>query len=77
MLHIFQIIYLSIIGLAFIVRPAHAYIDPGTGSYLFQILVGLLAGLVALGAKPFPKLFFWRRKGKPTPDSSKDPQDKI
>lgn len=21
-------------------RPAHAYLDPGTGSYLFQLLVG-------------------------------------
>lgn len=35
--------------------PAWAYLDPGTGSYAFQILLaGLMAGLFALKA-------FWRR----------------
>lgn len=29
-----------------LVRPAHAYIDPGTGSYLLQTLLGLLFGLL-------------------------------
>jgi len=34
---------------------AHAYLDPGTGSYVVQILIGtLLGGLFALG-------LFWRR----------------
>jgi hypothetical protein len=34
---------------------AHAYLDPGTGSYVVQMLIGtLLGGLVALGV-------FWRR----------------
>jgi len=36
-------------------QPAHAYLDPGTGSYLLQLaLAGLLAGLFALKA-------FWAR----------------
>jgi len=35
--------------------PAHAYIDPGSGSYVFQILVGALAG-AAVTMK-----LFWRR----------------
>lgn len=35
--------------------PAHAYLDPGTGSYAVQLLIGsLLGGLFALG-------LFWRR----------------
>ncbi len=30
------------------VQPAHAYVDPGTGSYVLQLLVaGLLGGLLA------------------------------
>jgi hypothetical protein len=34
---------------------AHAYLDPGTGSYVLQILIGtVLGGLFALG-------MFWRR----------------
>lgn len=33
--------------------PTHAYIDPGTGSYFFQMLIGLIfGGLVAV------KIFF-------------------
>jgi cytochrome b561 len=37
------------------VPPAHAYVDPGTGSYVFQILIGAL-----LGAAVAVKLW-WRR----------------
>lgn len=34
---------------------AHAYLDPGTGSYVMQLLLGtVLGGLFALGV-------FWRR----------------
>jgi hypothetical protein len=42
---------------ALLVLPstAHAYLDPGTGSYVVQLLIGgLLGGLFALGV-------FWRR----------------
>ena len=34
---------------------AHAYVDPGTGSYVFQLLVGALLG-AAVALK-----VFWRR----------------
>jgi hypothetical protein len=34
---------------------AHAYIDPGTGSYVFQVIVGALLG-AAVAVK-----VFWRR----------------
>lgn len=38
-------IYLLILTLIFTAKPAYAYLDPGTGSYLFQIIVAtLLAG---------------------------------
>lgn len=26
--------------------PAHAYLDPGTGSYIFQILIATFAGAI-------------------------------
>ena len=38
-----------------LVNVAHAYLDPGTGSYIWQLLVGgLLGGLFAAGV-------YWRR----------------
>jgi len=37
---------------------AHAYIDPGTGSYVLQIIIG-----VALGAAFAVKVFWLRIKG--------------
>lgn len=37
------------------VPAAHAYVDPGTGSYIFQVLIGIF-----LGAAVAVKLF-WRR----------------
>ena len=50
---------ISAVGIAFIYsispRPAHAYLDPGTGSYIFQILIaGLVGGLFAVK-------IFWKR----------------
>ncbi|MDP8959430.1 MAG: hypothetical protein M3N51_09590 [Actinomycetota bacterium] len=46
----------SILGLwLLVVPPAHAYIDPGSGSYVFQVLIGfLLAGAVTARA-------YWHR----------------
>lgn len=50
------VVVLSVYLLAFIcVSPAHAYIDPGSGSMLLQLLLGGVAGL-ALALK-----LFWRR----------------
>lgn len=37
---------LSLVALFITVQPAHAYLDPGTGSYILQmILAGTLGGL--------------------------------
>ena len=50
-------VYLFLIGIAlslFLTHPASAYIDPGTGSFILQVLIaGLVGALFAL------KLF-WR-----------------
>jgi hypothetical protein len=48
---------LLLLALLLLLLPstAHAYLDPGTGSYIVQILIGtVLGGLFALGV-------FWRR----------------
>jgi hypothetical protein len=48
---------LLLLAMPLLVVPsvAHAYLDPGTGSYAVQLLVGsLLGGLFAIG-------LFWRR----------------
>ena len=34
----------SIFVLFALALPAHAYLDPGTGSYIFQIIIGFAAG---------------------------------
>ena len=48
------LVFLSAIGIA---SPAHAYLDPGTGSMLVQILLGGLAGVLVIG-----KLYWHRVK---------------
>lgn len=35
--------------------PVHAYLDPGTGSYITQLLIGLLLGSAYLGR------VYWRK----------------
>jgi hypothetical protein len=49
---------------------AHAYIDPGTGSYLFQLAVGAVLG-VAVAVK-----LFWKRLWGFFTGKSRSPADK-
>jgi len=50
------VVTVLVLGFSFTVLPtANAYIDPGSGSFIFQVLVGAALG-VALGVKAF-----WRR----------------
>lgn len=56
--------------------PAHAYIDPGTGSYVFQIVIA-----AAVGAAFSIKLF-WRRitgffTGKRPPETTVESPEKT
>jgi hypothetical protein len=40
---------LILIWLLLIARPCHAYLDPGSGSFIIQIIIGVvLSGLVTL-----------------------------
>lgn len=40
------VIFLVIFGFAFLVLPGnvHAYLDPGTGSFMIQIIIGSVLG---------------------------------
>jgi len=41
--------------LLFIPANTEAYLDPGTGSYIIQLLIGMFAGML------FATKIFWRR----------------
>jgi hypothetical protein len=50
-----RVLLLLVLALLLLPSTAQAYLDPGTGSYVLQLLLGtLLGGLFALGV-------FWRR----------------
>ena len=54
-----------------------AYLDPGSGSMLLQILLGGIAGVAVslkmFGKRIFSVLTFWKRDDQSTPDSPSDP----
>jgi hypothetical protein len=53
-----RFLYVMALGAGFwlaLAPPAHAYIDPGTGSYVFQILIAAVVGAA------FSIKLFWRR----------------
>lgn len=59
-------LYLSLIA----IPSAYAYIDPGTGSFVFQVLVG---GLLALGMafrSSWRRVWSFFRRGRPKGDES-------
>ena len=39
-----NMVILAVILLFWSIRKAHAYIDPGTGSYIIQVVIGVLLG---------------------------------
>lgn len=53
-------------------KPAHAYLDPGTGSYIFQILIASVIGGTVVFKSGWSKIFnIFKRK----PKSSTDEKD--
>jgi hypothetical protein len=65
--------YFLLIVVWFFILPksAHAYLDPGTGSYLIQIFIGLLLGGMFF-LRSFFKSFFLQIR-----DFFKKPQKRI
>ncbi len=66
------LVFFSAIGVA---PPAHAYLDPGTGSMLLQLLLGGVAGVLVVGKLYWHqmKAFFGRgRVPSPNQDNTAD-----
>ncbi len=66
------LVFFSAMGIA---PPAHAYLDPGTGSMLLQLLLGGVAGVLVVGKLYWHrvKAFFGRESApRPNPDNAAD-----
>ena len=56
-----------------VTKPAYAYLDPGTGSMILQLLFGGVAGALMVGTLYFQKIrsFFARLLGRQTQDDNR------
>ena len=59
------------IHVALLGKPAHAYLDPGTGSMMVQALIGTVAGAFAVAGLYWRKIKDFFRFGA-TPRDSRD-----
>ena len=57
-------------------RPALAYLDPGTGSMMLQIILGGVAGLLVAGKLFWHRILVFLRIHKPT-ELEDDPSDEA
>lgn len=56
---VFSVAVLTLAGFLFIIKPAHAYIDPGTGSFLLQLLIGAVLGATFMLKAFWGKIKVW------------------
>ena len=47
MKNFFNLLFFNILAIFFIITNAYAYLDPGTGSFILQAIIGFLAALSA------------------------------
>ncbi len=52
------------------VRPVYAYLDPGTGSFIFQLIAGAVVGGLVVLKVYWKKItsFFTKKQAKPDDD---------
>ncbi len=62
--------FLGFVALLFLTAPASAYLDPGTGSMMLQVLLGGVAGTMVVG-----KLYWQRFREFVTSRSSAKPRE--
>ncbi len=65
----FALVFLSVLSIH---APAHAYLDPGTGSMLLQLLLGGVAGVLVVGKLYWHRVQAFFGRG-PAPSPSQDP----
>ena len=74
-LALFVLVCLSALNLG---APAYAYLDPGTGSMLLQLLLGGFAGVLVVGKLYWHRIkAFFGRGAPPSPSPSHDPPASI
>ncbi len=61
---------LAVMAVGMSTSPAHAYLDPGTGGIILQVLLGGVAGLVVAGKLYWHKLLALSGVGRRVPESN-------
>lgn len=69
--HYWYLVSLALVYQVVLAKDVHAYVDPGTGSYLFQMLLAVFLGAT------FTLKHYWRSlkariSGRKSPQSSDD-----
>lgn len=54
--------FIFILAFFLIPQNAHAYVDPGSGSFFLQMLTASLIGTFFYFRRFFSKLIFWKKK---------------
>ena len=57
-----RVLYYAVLVVSVLValsRPAHAYLDPGTGSIILQGILGAVAGVLVFGRTYLHRLKVW------------------
>ena len=70
-----QFTLIGMLGLIFFPQSVHAYLDPGTGSYLVQIILASIAAALLTFKMFWTKIKSLFSKTSPSPDL--DPKRKI
>ena len=75
-----QVVMLLWLALLVVPSPAHAYLDPGTGSMLLQLLLGGVAGFVVLMKMGWRRILGFlglRKEESAPPEEDKQPHDQA
>ncbi len=64
----FALVFLNVLSID---TPAHAYLDPGTGSMLLQLLLGGVAGVLVVGKLYWHQVTAFFGRG-PAPSPNQD-----
>ncbi len=72
-----SIFCLSLLLLITAMAPAHAYIDPGTGSMLLQLLLGGVAGALVILKLYWSRFRAWFDRGRARPADAQGPPSAV
>ncbi len=70
---LFGLVFLAMLDAG---RPAHAYLNPGTGSLTLQLSLGGVAGLIVVGKLYWHRIGPLFRRNRENPETSPDTSPK-